>query len=84
MTYSNNRRYHRNRRKYGRRSNKYDDMYRTIDGNETYNPYGYCWHHKGYITKKQSLLHRCNARKCPRFEPFKHHINHFRNKRVSR
>ena len=80
MTLGNKRQQRRNHRHNNRGVPRRDELYRTIDGNETYQPFAYCWYHSGYLTRNQSLRHRCNERKCSRFEPFEHHQKHIKEK----
>ena len=70
MTQGNKRLQQHNRRKNNRRVPRQDELYRTIDGNKTYQPYGYCWYHRGYLTRNQAIRHSCHKKCCKRFQKF--------------
>ncbi len=42
--------------------------YKTIDGNWTCHPVAYCKYHKGALTHRLIKVHRCNKRKCKRYD----------------
>jgi len=44
-----------------------DKYYLTVDGNPTCRPYAYCTHYQAYLTKNQSILHKCVKRKCKNY-----------------
>lgn len=52
------------RRKYNRDVPRQPEEYRLIDNNYSTQPYAYCCHYKGYMTKNQTKRHGCKARKC--------------------
>ena len=55
----------RKRRKINNRGiPKQDKDYRLVDGNYSNQPYAYCCYHKGYMTKNQTTLHKCNKKNC--------------------
>ena len=60
----------RNRRRNNRRVPKRSETYKLIDGNESYQPYAYCWYYHGYLTKNQAVRHSCRKRNCKRFQFF--------------
>ena len=73
MTRGNKRQQQRNRRRNNRGVPKLDQTFILIDGNPTYQPFGYCWYHQGYLTRNQAIRHRCLDKHCKRFETFKDH-----------
>ena len=44
--------------------------YELIDGNMSHFPYGYCNNYKGFLTYNLTIIHRCEKKKCPKFETF--------------
>lgn len=41
-----------------------------IDGNISDQPYAYCCHYNGYLTRNQTICHRCVSRECPQYKSF--------------
>ena len=35
------------------------DYYKSIDGNMIRNPVGYCTYHRGYVSQRQAMVHKC-------------------------
>ena len=70
----------RRRRKVNSVVPKQAQLYPLIDGNQSYQPYGYCIYHQGYLTKNQALLHRCRKRRCRRFYTFENHQKYLERK----
>ena len=60
----------RRRRKNNKHIEKQDLPYQLIDGNMSYYPYGYCNWYKGFLTKNMTMCHRCEHKKCSKFEVF--------------
>lgn len=82
MTQGNKRKQRRNRRRNNRQVPKLDQAFMLIDGNPTYQPFGYCWHYQGYLTRNQAIRHRCLIKQCRRFEIFEHHQQHIAEKEI--
>lgn len=56
----------RKRRKQNNRYTEYQpDLYIMIDGNKTKQPYGFCFHYFGFLTKNMEQRHNCENRNCP-------------------
>lgn len=41
-----------------------DHDFMLIDGNLSRQPYRYCCHYKGYLTRNQYKIHGCGKRQC--------------------
>ena len=50
-----------------------DYEYEMIDGNWTARPYGYCFIHRGYLTRNMAIRHKCEKKKCTQFHTFEYH-----------
>lgn len=50
-----------------------DCEYEMIDGNWTTKPHGYCFRHRGYLTRNMAIRHKCEKKNCPRFHTFEQH-----------
>lgn len=61
---------------------KRKEYYLTIDGNPTRQPFAYCIHYKAYLTRNQSMLHKCRKRQCKCFETFEDHLKYLENKEI--
>lgn len=59
-----------------------DGYYLTIDGNPTYQPFAYCKYYQGYLTRNQSILHKCTKRKCRSYETFEQHLKSLEDMRI--
>ena len=35
------------------------DYFKSIDGNMIRNPVGYCTYHRGYVSQRQAMVHKC-------------------------
>ena len=43
---------------------KLKDYFFLIDGNYSNQPYAFCTHYRGFLTKNQSIRHSCEERNC--------------------
>ena len=61
---------------------KTGDYYLSIDGNPTNQPFAYCMHYEAYMTKNQTILHRCRKRHCPQYRTVKQHWDKVEAERI--
>ena len=60
----------RRRRKNNRTVLVQDEDYRLIDNNYSPQPFAYCCYYASYMTRNQTILHKCNERACPNCKTF--------------
>ena len=46
---------------------RWDKEVLLIDGNSSFYPVAYCFHHEAFLTQGLVDTHRCDRRKCPKF-----------------
>lgn len=68
MTCGNVKAQRRRYKKYHKGMIRSPDEVELIDGNWSYYPYAFCTRKGAYLTKGLAATHRCQERKCNRFE----------------
>lgn len=60
----------RRRRKNNRTVPVQDEDYKLIDNNYSPQPFAYCCYYASYMTRNQTILHRCKERECQNCKTF--------------